>query len=314
MLNNSVYNSLVASLEKLQIKNSKFVLAVSGGVDSMVMLRIFLEICKPQDLIVVHFDHGVRADSNLDFDLLKSYLKEFNFDSNNLVLKKLQFESEANFEAEARKKRYYNLELIRKQQKSDLIVTAHHLDDQIETVFLNFLKGSFVDGLSGLANFDLNRKLLRPFLTYTKASLHDFATEFKVPYLTDSTNQESKHLRNYLRNDILPPLQNKIGSLKVLARNAEFFGELASYLDLIVKEFLTNNLLEGEIKRSKIMELPSFLRFKLYQSLLNSYPLSVADFKEIDSLVEFGVTGKFRQMGEIKFLINKKNLYIVVDL
>jgi tRNA(Ile)-lysidine synthetase-like protein len=305
-------NKFVEKFKDDNLLKSKLVLAVSGGVDSMVMLDIFLNNYNGrfEELLIVHFDHGIREDSNKDFELIQQYLMDRSFNMKGLILKKLDFSTTSNFESEARLKRYNYLEEVRVNNAFDYILTAHHQDDQVETVFLNFLKGSFVPGLAGLAEKDVVRHLYRPLIDFSKKELLDYADKYNVPYLEDSTNADSKYLRNYLRNDLIPAVKTKIGSLNALARNAEFYSELSQYLDQIADNFISQNLVNSEIERVKILELPNFLRFNVYTKLLPGYPLSVADFAEIDSLVEAGVTGKFRQMGEVKFLIQKKNLII----
>jgi tRNA(Ile)-lysidine synthetase-like protein len=315
MKNSTIYKSIEAKFKAENWLDKKLVLAVSGGLDSMCMLAVFLQLFADnlENLIVVHFDHQVRPDSKLDFELIQKYLAETNFNPQNLVLEKLDFESGSNFEAEARKKRYEFLEEVRCDSGADFILTAHHLDDQVETVMLNFLKGSFVDGMAGLAELDLRRRLIRPLLPFKKQDLLEFAKKFKVPFITDETNFESKYVRNFLRNEIIPALESKIGSLNSVARNANFYSQLTVYLDSEVEKFLFENLKEENIiSRKALMDKPEFFRYKVYSKFLGDYKMSVSDFKELDDLVLNSNTGKYREIGKVKFLIQKKDLEIVV--
>lgn len=314
MKNSSLFKSIEAKFKAENWLDKKLVLAVSGGLDSMCMLAIFLQLFadKIDNLYVVHFDHQVRLDSKLDFELIQKYLAETNFNPKNLVLEKLSFESESNFEAEARFQRYKFLEQFRIDSGADYILTAHHLDDQVETVMLNFLKGSFVDGMAGLAELDLQRRLIRPLLPFKKQELLEFATSFSVLFITDETNFESKYVRNFLRNEIIPALESKIGSLNSIARNAQFYSQLTEYLDVEVERFLAENLKDANLlSRKALIEKPEFFRYKVYSAFLGQYKMSVSDFKELDDLVLNSTTGKYRVIEKVKFLIQKKDLIIV---
>lgn len=284
---------------------SSYVLAVSAGVDSMVSLDLFTKFCdKP--FRVAYFDHQIRENTDFDISLIKTYCSknglEFELGRADIPIIK------GNLEANARKCRYEFLNSV--NQKDGLIVTAHHSDDQVETVFMNFLKGSFVSGLAGLARIDYNRNLWRPLLSFTKNEILEYAAKNKIKFVEDSTNSDPKYLRNFLRLKVLPQLNEKIGSLQAVARNADFYSELDDYLDQNVELFLSNNFRDNKVERVVVMEQPSFLRFKIYQKLAGNYELSIADFKEIDELVRNGVSKKFRQLGEVRFCIDKKKLFV----
>lgn len=286
-------------------ESESFVLAVSGGVDSMVMLDLF-GLFSSAPKVVAYFDHGIRPDTQVEIQLIQAKCNELGL---KFILGGAKvLEMEGNLEANARKKRYEFLESCR--PKGGFVVTAHHADDQIETVFMNFLKGSFVSGLAGLARIDSARNLWRPLLDFKKSELIEYANANKIEFIEDYTNESLDFMRNYCRKDIIPTLNAKFGSLGPLARNADFYGELDAYLDSQVEDYLKINLLNNSIVRSSLVNLPSFLRFKVYQTLNPDYDLSVADFKELDDLVIKGVTGKFRLMGKVEFRIRGLKLEI----
>ena len=133
---------------KAELKPGKYVLAVSGGVDSIVLLDLLAKEIERDNLVVAHFDHGIRQGSatNREFveGLAKNYGLEFFYEEGELGAKAS--------EALARTKRYEFLNKIKKQTESDAIITAHHQDDVLETIIINLLRGTGRKGLSSLKN------------------------------------------------------------------------------------------------------------------------------------------------------------------
>ncbi len=206
-----------------------YVIATSGGVDSMVLLDLLRR--QPElNLIVAHLDHGIRHDSDLDRRLVQEISKQHNlkfiYDRANL--------GEVS-EATARKARYDFLHKIRKTANADAIVTAHHQDDLLETAVLNLLRGTGRRGLTSLKSTDV---IKRPLLHLSKKQLIEYAKQNNLKWREDSTNQDVKYLRNYIRHKILPrfsPTDRKImlGIIKSLHEtNAAIDHDLANHLHM----------------------------------------------------------------------------------
>lgn len=176
----------------------KYVVAVSGGVDSVVLLDL-LNKQKNLELVVAHFDHGIREDSGDDKKFVETLAKKY----------KLPFEfAEGKLgknasEAEARKVRYEFLENVRVDHKAKAIVTAHHQDDLLETIILNLLRGT---GRKGITSLSDQEKLKRPFLGVTKQELINYAKQYSLTWHEDSTNIDTNYLRNKIRQEIVPRL------------------------------------------------------------------------------------------------------------
>lgn len=181
---------------EIEMKPGKYVVAVSGGVDSMVLLDLLRQIPGLQ-LTVAHFDHGIRPDSAVDKDLVEAVAKSYGlaFISQSAKL------GPAASEALARNRRYDFLDQVRLQTKSGAIITAHHQDDLLETAVLNMLRGTGRSGLSSLAS---RGRLLRPLLSYPKASIVQYAKQHGIKWREDSTNSDEHYLRNYIRRQIIP--------------------------------------------------------------------------------------------------------------
>jgi tRNA(Ile)-lysidine synthase len=181
----------------------KILLAVSGGVDSMVMLDLFQQA--DFNLGVVHCNFQLRGDdSNADEALVKGYCHE-----NNLPFFMARFPTEAfaadnglSIQLAARKLRYDFFEQQRSSQGYDRIATAHQFNDTIETVLLNLIRGTGVRGLTGIPV--KNEFVIRPLLFATRDQILDHAVLNKVPWREDRSNLEDEYQRNFIRHKIMP--------------------------------------------------------------------------------------------------------------
>src|SRR6266542_1461422 len=148
---------------KVRVSPGKYVVAVSGGVDSMVLLDLLRQ--KPKlELVVSHFDHGIRPDSEEDRRLVqriaRAYGLPFVYARGNLGPKA--------GEALAREARYAFLRRVQQEQGAKAIITAHHQDDMLETAIMNLLRGT---GRRGLSSLKSREGLLRPLLNWTKKDI-----------------------------------------------------------------------------------------------------------------------------------------------
>ncbi len=176
----------------------KYIVAVSGGVDSVVLLDMLvhgrLEIGtrqNPSEIVVAHFEHGIRgevskADARFVEALSQKYRLKYEIGYGNLT--------KSTSEATAREKRYEFLQKVAKKYGGK-IVTAHHADDLIETVAINLVRGT---GWRGLAVFG-DKNITRPLLSKTKIELYDYALKEGLEWVEDETNQTDQYLRNRIR-------------------------------------------------------------------------------------------------------------------
>ncbi|MDR2732282.1 MAG: tRNA lysidine(34) synthetase TilS, partial [Fibromonadaceae bacterium] len=176
------------------IKNS-FLLAVSGGLDSMCMLRRFAcEASKYSNLYAAYVNHGVRKDANEDAKLLKKKCGEYGVPFYELFINPEIFNvhGKGGFEAIARQQRYDLLFELKRELKADFLATAHHKNDQAETVFLRIARGT---GLKGLRGILAQREdgVVRPMLEFTKENLLKYAEQNKVEWREDYTNKSTDY-------------------------------------------------------------------------------------------------------------------------
>ncbi len=180
----------------IDLPGGRYVVAVSGGVDSVVLLDM---LAQRHDLIltVAHFDHGIREDSHQDREHVRSLAAQHGLP---FVYCEGRLGSRAS-EAAARKARYRFLHQVREHREADGIITAHHRDDVLETIILNLLRGTGRRGLSSLRSGDV---VLRPLLTVPKSELLRYASDQGLAWREDSTNDDTRYTRNYVRRHILP--------------------------------------------------------------------------------------------------------------
>lgn len=168
----------------------KYIIAVSGGVDSVVLLDVLTKNMRAGDeYIVAHFDHGIRQDSREDARFVRELAEKYGHD---FVMQREELGADAS-EAIARERRYKFLHSLADKHQAQLI-TAHHLDDLVETVAINLTRGT---GWRGLAVF--HPSIHRPLIDVPKQALLDYAAKHALTWREDSTNASDKYLRNRLR-------------------------------------------------------------------------------------------------------------------
>lgn len=248
-------------------RTGKYVVAVSGGVDSMVLLDLLTKQAKI-NLVVAHFDHGIRVESAEDAAFVEAKAKEY----------ELPVETSSGqlgtttSEAEARAARYEFLRSMQKKHSAGAIITAHHQDDLIETAMLNILRGS---GPRGLISILPKADLLRPLLLYRKVEIIDYAKANRLEWREDSTNQDEKLLRNYLRLNILPKLTD--AQRNEIVRNIDKVAKNVNEQDKLIAT-LSHNILKRNIKRYGFSQLPSEVGSELL-----AYWLRSKNFRDFDS-------------------------------
>lgn len=194
------------------LKEKRLLLAVSGGVDSMVLLYL----CSQLDLsfAVVHCNFQLRGDeSDDDEDFVKSQTDKLQIP---IFIKKFDTKTFAekeklSIQVVARNLRYEWFNKLLINNDYDYILTAHHLDDSLETFLINFTRGSGLDGLTGIPQ--QNGNIIRPLLVFFRNEIEVFAKENNIKWREDSSNASDNYLRNKLRHDVIPVLKELNSSL-----------------------------------------------------------------------------------------------------
>ncbi|CAM3761869.1 tRNA lysidine(34) synthetase TilS [Polynucleobacter arcticus] len=256
------------SLKAAPVAARKIGLALSGGLDSVVLLDTVCKGVQASNLQdpsievwVFHIHHGLQkpADQWLEFceKLAKKYHVHFDF-------RLLHFadQSQGNIEARARAERYDALiDLCREHEVEDLLL-AHHQNDQAETILLQLLRGSGVAGLSGMPlGRSMSKEghsitLWRPLLNNSKAELEAYAKEHRLKWVEDPSNQNTRYRRNALRKVIIPRLEKiQPGAISNLARSADLLAQSQVLLDRLARQDAKNILQGDNLKLSPLLAL-----------------------------------------------------------
>ena len=190
-----------------------YFVAVSGGVDSMLLLELMFQEKLP--IHILHVNYHLRGiESEKDELLISNFCESYNIPITveSVYLKEKLEAKGGNLQNEARKVRYDFFQKELNKVPNSKLVLAHHLNDQLETFFLQLLRNSGIAGLSGMK--PVNNKLLRPLLIFKKEEIYSLAIERKISWREDKSNAKNDYNRNRLRNEIIPFLSSEIPSLE----------------------------------------------------------------------------------------------------
>jgi tRNA(Ile)-lysidine synthase len=228
------------SLSQLHKKMKSITVALSGGVDSVVLLHLLHQLQKRQTftLKASHVHHGLskNADKWVKFCEKLCAKLSISLDVNYIQLPQ---KKSLGIEGEARQLRYEKL----LQSQTDLVVLAHHEDDQAETFLLQLIRGAGVKGLSSMAHFDATRRLWRPLLNTSRIDIEKYAKRHQLKWIEDESNQNIDFDRNFIRSKVLPLLKNRFNHIiKVISRSASHLAEAQHLLDDLAQIDLKSHL------------------------------------------------------------------------
>lgn len=255
---------------------SQILLAVSGGVDSMVLLDLMTRLpaeLKPQ-FSVAHVNHQLRTASDEEEEFLRNYCQEKTIPFYSKKWEQAQH-PKTGIEVAARTIRYTFFQEIMADQGFSQLVTAHHGDDQLETILMRLVRGSHLSGLTGIKmqrSFDDEQRIIfRPLLEFSKADLVEYSRIYQVPYYEDETNHSLVYTRNRYRSQIIPLLKNE--NPKILTHFLAFSKDLDDLLTLaqpIIQTALTKVVTTMQSNKVQL----DLQQFKEYELALQSQLLN----------------------------------------
>ena len=238
------------SLSKSHKKMKSMTVALSGGIDSVVLLHLLHQLQKTQTftLKASHVHHGLSKNADKWATFCEKLCRKLSIPLDiNYV--KLPQKKSLGIEGEARQLRYEKL----LKSQTDLVVLAHHEDDQAETFLLQLMRGAGVKGLSSMAHFDDTRRLWRPLLNTSRIDIKSYAKKHKLKWIEDESNQNIDFDRNFIRSKVLPILKNRFSHIiKVISRSSAHLAEAQHLLDDLAQ-----------------MDLKSYLKSINYKHKLN---------------------------------------------
>lgn len=252
-------------------KSTPVLLAYSGGADSSALLHLLSDDAKTNGfkLHASHFNHGIRGEeADRDAEFCKNTCEKLGipFYLGSADIPSLAKESGNSIEAEAREQRYAFFEKIMRENNIPILVTAHHAEDQIESVMLHILRGSGISGLCGMADcrsFGNEFFLVRPFLKAEKQDILNYCAQNKIEFVTDSTNYDTDYARNFIRAELTPKMRELQQNLEgVFERLAESASDTNDFIDSTAKKLLENEF-ENGILLSKFNELHKVIKARV---------------------------------------------------
>ena len=269
-------------LIKEKLNNKKVLLACSTGVDSMVLLDLLLKHANNCQIIISHINHQKRTQSILEEEYIIKYCEEKNI---KCYVKKLEHYEEGNFQEWARIQRYEFFEEIIRKEGIDYLLTAHHADDNLETIIMRLLKSSSLKGYAGIEKEIKKEKysILRPLLNHSKNEIITYAKENNIFYYQDESNFSDDYTRNRIRKSITPILLEENPNLyqainyysqTILDANQLLEKEKVSFIKNHVLVKNNNELEIIEFSISEYLKLSDYLRVQVLFRILRKYSLS----------------------------------------
>lgn len=283
--------------------SDKILVAVSGGKDSMYLLNRL--ISDGHDVVAAHYNHAIRGkEADRDESFVKEYCK-----ANNIAFISEKCPYKINSEDEARKYRYDFLERARDFYNCDYIATAHTLDDNVETVVMNMIRGT---GLRGLCGIPFNRdKIVRPIIDVSSSVILEYIEMNNIPYVEDSSNKTDEYTRNIIRHKIIPVFKEI---------NPSFLDAFQHMICSIDKD---EKFLEFESSGFELNDI-SFLPYPIAARVIKKHFNNSFSWKNIDDIIKFskgngygelslpGLT-MIREQGSIKIDVEKKSYSVSIE-
>lgn len=286
-------NYVYKFIENLNINDKVVVAAISGGPDSMLLLDILLDLRDKLNLniVVAHVHHNLRKESDKEAVEVEKFCSK-----NNLIFEMKKIEKYPNdkfSEEAARKIRYEFFDEVIKKYNSDILFTAHHGDDLIETILMRLTRGSSIKGYAGFESISIDRgyKIARPLIYLTKDEIEEKLKEKNIWYAVDMSNESEKYTRNRYRKNILPELKKE--NKNVHYKFIEFNKKLLSAHDYLKKE-----------------------SEKFYEKYVINNEIIINEFNKLDEIIKIYVLEKYLKdcYNESIIEINDKHINIIMEL
>ncbi|MBO5477048.1 MAG: tRNA lysidine(34) synthetase TilS [Clostridia bacterium] len=320
---NIVKNNIISN--NLINKNDKVIVAVSGGPDSMCLVDSLYKLKEELEfeIIVAHVNHGIREESEQEKVYVETYCKERNIPFNYLKvdIPALSKEQKISEETCGRNVRYEFFEELRKKENANTIAVAHNLNDNVETVLLNIIRGCGLKGLTGM-DFKFNN-IIRPLLTIEKRDILLYNKELELNPCFDKTNEEEIYLRNKVRLSLIPSLQElNPNFITNINRMRNILKEDNDFIEYYVEEIFKKVIIEEDDSKiifnfSLFMDEHDSIKNRIVRKIIekkisNLDGIESIHVLDIIKLLKNNIRGKKYIIGN-KFTIEilKKNIAVI---
>jgi tRNA(Ile)-lysidine synthase len=282
--------------KKIDVKACTFIVAISGGVDSVVLA----DVCKRSGLhfTLAHCNFRLRdEESERDEQFVRAYAQNLQVPLEVIQFDTSQFaqENKLSIQEAARVLRYQWFDDLKKSGQFDYILLAHHANDNIETLLMNFLRGTGLKGLTAIPSGTTKEKrLLRPLLTVQRSDIIFYAQKHGLNWVEDSSNSSLKYTRNYFRHELIPSIEKVFPQVENnLLGNIERFTKIYNLYQVMVTE-LKEKICErrsNEI-RVPIKKLENYLDTSLVYDIIKDYGFGEKQVPDVKKLLK-AESGKF---------------------
>ncbi|ACC99097.1 tRNA(Ile)-lysidine synthetase [Elusimicrobium minutum Pei191] len=211
-----IWAKLLISNKDFFKRGDKVLVGVSGGADSVCLLHFLTQLAQKKRFRVYacHINHSLRENAKKDELFTKKLCEQLGVELFVITkdVKNIALKNKLSIEHAARKARYSAFESAAKKINAGYLALAHHLDDNVETFFLNILRGTKAKGLTGIPRvrpLNKNTVIIRPLLNIRRQDVINYVKFNKLKFITDETNSDEKYTRNWVRNKLLPMVEKK---------------------------------------------------------------------------------------------------------
>jgi len=308
-------------------KEDKIAIALSGGVDSIVLFHLLVTEYKDsyKELVVFHINHGLREESYEEAEFVERFVKDFDvkFYKEELNMSDLERDSHTSEEMLARELRYQAFNKMAKLEGVTKLLTAHHKNDQVENILMRLLTGRSIDhSLAICEEIEMaGLNIYRPLLNSLKAELEEYAKEKNLHYYVDATNFDTDYTRNNIRHNIVPLLNDiNSGSFDNLINFANYYQNINNNLKKAILSNKDNYIFSRDedkisLVKDKFLELNEEEMYFLLKDLITD-ELGVFDVKQkaifdvVSSLKKNSGNKSYDLKNNLKIISQYETLYI----
>jgi len=301
-------NKIRQTIEKYKLldKGDRVVVALSGGPDSTALLVILTQIVEEIgfNLIAAHINHGLRAEeSDEDEKYSRELSEKMGVDFVSHKIDKIGVKKGVSPEDYYRRQRYSLLNKVAQEQRAQKIALGHNLQDQAETVLLNLLRGSGLEGLKGILPMR-DGKFVRPLIEVSRREIISFLNVAGIQYRQDSSNESKQYLRNRIRGELIPYIKERFNPK--IEENLAQTAEILRTEDEFIRQYVLEAMNSPSIQRQKklisinipyVNKLPQAIRLRFFKVLLESLNpkkngFSFTHIKSLENLAQRKGSGK----------------------
>lgn len=308
-------------------KEDKIAIALSGGVDSIVLFHLLVTEYKDsyKELVVFHINHGLREESYEEAEFVEKFVKDFDvkFYKEELNMSDLERDSHTSEEMLARELRYQAFNKMAKLEGVTKLLTAHHKNDQVENILMRLLTGRSIDhSLAICEEIEMaGLTIYRPLLNSLKAELEEYAKEKNLHYYVDATNFDTDYTRNNIRHNIVPLLNDiNSGSFDNLINFANYYQNINNNLKKAILSNKDNYIFSRDkdkisLVKDKFLELNEEEMYFLLKDIITN-ELGVFDIKQkaifdvVSSLKKNSGNKSYDLKNNLKIISQYETLYI----